>query len=272
MELADAISLAISIGLGIISIALGIFSIWLSMRFNESSNKALDSVKQLSHELKSISEVQLTHQKDFSSKMLDSLLEHGQYGTPQPSTPAAIEETFLEKLRQLESNISTTIEERLKERLETHNLSQGEVREILLTVKEQTEKLKEGTINAAKRYFIPNQIKEELKSFSEYPAHYLVIEAIAKEGITSREKFSAIVEKYKIPSGWDTAINNLAEKEVIRMSEDEENFEIPPQKLNHINRWLRKNQRLISKIRETLKEDDISHLELSRSIAAEFIY
>lgn len=164
------------------------------------------------------------------------------------------------------------MEAKLKERLETHNLSQSEVKEILLTVKEQTEKLKEGTISAARKYFIPTQIEEELKSFSEYPAHYLVLEAIEKEKVTTRKAFSEIAEAYKIPTGWNTAINNLADKEIIQLNEDEETFEIPSEKLFHITRWLRKNQRTLSKLRELIKENDITDLEKSRSIANELTY
>lgn len=274
MDLTDVINLSITIGLGIISIILGIFSIWLSMRFNESSNKALDSVKSLSHDLKSLSEISLTHQKDFSSKMLDSLLDQGKYGpTTQTQTHESIEDKFIEKLNKLEENISNTIEIKIKEKLQSNNISQDEVKEILSEIRTETKKLKSHTINTARSLALPGNLRNQLKSFIEYPANYLLIEAITKENVHSLEELQAVTEKYGIPEGWEDAIDNLAEREIIYFDENHEKFHIPVKQASLIKRWISGNQRTIEKIRVATKnKSEPTVSEKERAIALELTF
>ncbi|TIH07184.1 hypothetical protein [Pseudomonas leptonychotis] len=274
MELADTINLAITIGLGVISIILGIFSIWLSMRFNDSSNSALDSVKSLSHELKSLSEISLTHQKDFSSKMLDSLLDQGKYGTPTSNeTYKNLESRFIDKLTELENSLSSTIESELKEKLEANNISQTEIKEILSTIRAETDKLKSGTITAAKNFAIPAKLKSQLKSFIDYPANYLLIEAIAKEKITTADSLAEVTEKYGIPDGWEEAIGNLAENGIVSFSKDHESFSIPSAQERLIMRWINSNQKTINKIRDiTRDKNEPTVTEEERAIALDLTF
>lgn len=116
MEAFDSINLAITIGLGVLSLGLSVFAIWLSLRFSDRSDKALDSVKELTNDIRSMMEVSLTHQKDFSSKMLDSILEQNQYGLPKNSDEndksASIESLVQERLQQSEERITEILEKR----------------------------------------------------------------------------------------------------------------------------------------------------------------
>ena len=45
MNSADAISLGITIGLGLLSVGLGVFAIWLSHRLSEQSTTSLDAIR-----------------------------------------------------------------------------------------------------------------------------------------------------------------------------------------------------------------------------------
>jgi len=74
MNTSEMGNLILTIILGLLSIGLGIFAIWLSLRFNEKSTEALNAIKDLTNEIRTLSDVNLSQQQNFSSKMLDSIL------------------------------------------------------------------------------------------------------------------------------------------------------------------------------------------------------
>lgn len=81
MTTTEVITFTIGVALGLFSIALGVFAIWFSSKQAESSSSALDSVKDLARETKFLVDASLAQQKDFSIKMLDSILQQNKFGS-----------------------------------------------------------------------------------------------------------------------------------------------------------------------------------------------
>ena len=116
MTTTDIVNLALNIGLGITSLILSIFAIWLSLRFNDSSNAALDSVKELTREIKTNVQIGLSQQNQFSTKMLDSIIEQNRFGRPEltaPQSKSELENVIRKSLENAEQNITLAVEKKL---------------------------------------------------------------------------------------------------------------------------------------------------------------
>ncbi len=112
----EIFNLALNIGLGVVTLILSIFTIWLSLKFNEYSTSALDSVKELNREIKTLVQIQLSQQSNFSNKMLDSIIEQNRFGQPHSNlTELSTEATITKSIENAEKNISNSVEKRVRE-------------------------------------------------------------------------------------------------------------------------------------------------------------
>ena len=137
----DAVTIS-SIALGIVSIFISGFAIWLSLQFNDRSARALESISHLATEIRSMTDISLAHQKDFSTKMLDSLIEMNVYGRPftYPESPNAKSSKRLEEQAQ---SLADTVEQAVKKIAGTHAAPPVDVSLEVQAMKEAMRKLVE---------------------------------------------------------------------------------------------------------------------------------
>ncbi|WP_373032965.1 hypothetical protein [Sulfurovum sp.] len=276
METFDIINLAITIGLGILSLGLGGFSIWLSLRFNDKSNDALDSVKDLSNELKSLMEVSLTHQKDFSSKMLDSILDQNQYGVSldeieKDRSLEVIENTLKAKLSETELNLSTMVEEKIKNLSNSSLPNDKTIEKTITDIKNEISNMKKTAIDLSSSFKLPKTVKEQLLEWRDFPAHYLVLACIIKEKITSIDKLEEYESSYNLPSGYQSGLQNLIDSGIINGNINK--FSIPIENIDSLSIWVENNWILLEKLMKNYSnKEENTVTDYEKSLAEEFIF
>lgn len=115
MNGSEATSLGITIGLGILSLGVSIFAVWLSSRYESKSSSALDAIKGLASETRTLIDASLSQQKDFSGKMLDSILSRNQYGGLQESSDESIVQASIRAtLVESENRIANRVEDQVR--------------------------------------------------------------------------------------------------------------------------------------------------------------
>ena len=242
MDNIDIISLAISIGLGLLSIGVAAFAIWLSLRFNDRSTDALDSVKVLSNEIRAMTEVSLTHQKDFSSKMLDSLLEQSQYGRPEPASdesPHLLEEMIRKRLEEAEATIAGTIEESIRRLVRAEDVDAQQTQDAIEAIKQEISRLSTTAQEVSTEALLPIAIRDRLERYKDYPAHYVVIVGILRSGATSLSDLERVRNQYHLPDGFDGGVRNLIRDHLLEG--DVESFSLFEDSRAALTKWVDRN-------------------------------
>lgn len=215
----DVISLAISIGLSILSVGLGIFAIWFSMRLNDRSLSTLESIRKLANDIRSMTEVGLTHQKDFSSKMLDSLLEQGQYGRPTKQTTDEgsnhLEELIRERLETAEVKIAETVEDKIRGLILAEKTDPKQTEDAIDTIRREISRLSTTAQEVSSEALLPIAIRDRLRGYLDYPAHYILLAAIMRSGAKSLSDLETIQEQYHLPEGYDGGVRNLIDDRLL---------------------------------------------------------
>lgn len=276
METFDIVNLAITIGLGILSLGLGIFSIWLSLKFNDKSNEALNSVKDLSNELKSLMDVSLTHQKDFSSKMLDSILDKNQYGVSsdevqQDQSLTVVENILNTKLAETEMHLSEMVEKKIKS-LSSQNLPNDvAIEKAIRDIKNEIQTISKTVVDVSSSFKLPKALRGKMLKWKEYPAHYVVLACIIKENVTSLEELENYKSDYHLPGNYETGLQNLIDSEIIDGSLNK--FTILDEDKAHLSVWVERNWLLLKKFinHYSSKEENIV-TEYEASLAEEFVF
>lgn len=275
MNYVDIISLAISIGLGLLSIGLAAFAIWLSLRFNDRSTDALASVKELSNDIRAMMEVSLTHQKDFSSKMLDSILEQSKYGQLKPApgeSPHVLEMVIHERLEQAEASIKGTVEDSIRRLVQEQAVDPQQTQEAIDAIKQDISRLSATAREASTEAVLPIAIRDRLERFKDYPAHYVVIAAILQTGATSLADLEAVRDKFHLPESLDEGVEHLINDHILEG--ELEGFSIAEDNKGALKSWLDLNSRHIARLIDhySARSEDIGVGEPERMIARELTF
>lgn len=275
METFDNINLAITIALGILSLGLSAFAIWLSMKFSDRSDQALESVKALTNDIRSMMEVSLTHQRDFSSKMLDSILEQNQYGLPrdkgQMEQSAVVENIIQARLKESESRIANILEEKIIQLTPPANRDSEEVKQALLDIRSELGKYSNTVAKVSTDLALPSRVRNGLISLKEFPAHYVIVAAIVRSSVESLEGLSAVASEYNLPEGFEGGLDNLIREGVVSGSIG--NFHIEEEHQAPLSAWVARNWRTIKKLIDhfpTKEEDGVEPFE--RELAEEIVF
>ena len=265
MNAFEIISLALNIGLGLVSLILGIFVVWLSLRFNDASNAALDAVKDLAREIKTLVQISLSQQTDFSTKMLDSIIEQNRFGRPETipaqTTPSSLETFIRSSLENAERSITASVERKVRELVKEGSSDPQSVEAGIETIRSDIRKFSEGVQEGT-------SVREALRRFQALPAHYVLLAAITRSQAKSIGDIEKAVQKYHVPNdGWEGGLDNLIESGLVRENLSE--FEVPPEKLPVITAWVDQNWPILSKlmaeyknksdVQVTEREDEIAH-------------
>lgn len=255
MSDAEVISLAISVGLGILSIGLALFAIWLSRGFNDRSTAALESVKELANDIRVKTEITLTHQQDFSGRLLDTVLD--QYGRPlqqaKDQTPGAVEELIRERLEEVEKTIAGTIEESVRQLVHAADTDPQVTQETIDEIREEISRLSTTAQEISTEAVLPIAIRERLMSYQDIPAYYTLLAGIAKSGATSPSDLESAQEQYHFPAGYQSAVGNLVYKRLL--AGDSQHFSLPEDSRDAILAWVDKNWTTLSELSKLYERD-----------------
>jgi hypothetical protein len=226
----DAVTIS-SIALGIVSIFISGFAIWLSLQFNDRSARALGSISHLAIEIRSMTEVSLGHQKDFSTKMLDSLIEMNAYGRPftYPESPNAksMDDRMSRRLEEQAQSLADTVEQAVKKIAGTHAAPPFDVPLEVQAVKEAMRKLVEPSNDGGSASVLPEEQRNALKSFLTHPAHYVLLTAILLSEAHSIDDLNRMADRYHVPAGYQGGILHLLDKGLLKGSP--QSFSISPE-------------------------------------------
>lgn len=254
MTTVDLITFTFSIITGAVSITLGVLAIWLSLTQNKQAQSSLDKVKELTSEIRSLVDVGIKQQDKFSSKMLDSILNEDNYGLSVDENYFGeyIEKTVRNKMEQSEKEMLDLVENKIQNISKDDDSDVKEsVEELRSTLKILTNKTIEEVSQSVK---LPNELKSKLKSFLDYPAHYILILIIIKENISTIEEIDQINNKYGIPDRYEGGIKNLLEKDIL--SGDIDSFKINSEYEPFIRHWIYNNKNILNRIIKLYKNKD----------------
>lgn len=260
MEITDVITFTIGVSLGLISIVLGVFAIWFSHKLSESSSAALESVKDLARETKILVDASLSQQKDFSTKMLDSILQQNKFGSTGVERPAenlmdstsAFTTEVAKILEIFEQNISDSIERTVKSYGVSNPDGQVELKEALAAIKSDIGKLSQAAPVISSVVAESEVLRQSLQSFREHPAHYLVLSGVINGGMTDYEDKQQVAKEYSFPNGWEDGIENLINKGVLESTGDG-GFQVPDAYKGYLEEWVQRNNLQLTRLRTLYK-------------------
>lgn len=266
MSNVDALNIGVSVGLGLLSIGVSGFAVWLSFQFNDRSKQALDTVQELTREIKTSVEVGLSQQQDMSDKMLDSILED-EYGTEKTSRDSEEEEIIdkmSSKIEEIEERVmerSSKADEDMSDDVKEENMSVEDVRDILRNINKEIE---EGKVERKARKNVRNYVEE----WKEYPAQLLVTAAVIETGAESFSDLQEVADEYNLPGEWRRGVSNLLNSKI--MGGTFERFRFDDEVKKELKKWVLENEELISTVKElygSLSAEEAR--ELSRGLVHE---
>ena len=244
----DAVTIS-SVALGVVSIFISGFAIWLSLQFNDRSAKALEAISNLASDIRSMTEVSLTHQKDFSSKMLDSLIEMNTYGRPFPGADAPT-------VRSLEDIVSRRIGEQTQTLADTVQMAMEKITQTqpapvdleaeIQAITQEFRKLIDPSRDGEKASPLTAEQSQALKSFIAHPAHYVLLTAVLMSEAHSIDDLRKVADRYHVPSGYEGGILHLIEKGFLKGRA--ESFSISPELRAPLTTWVEKNLPTLTKL------------------------
>jgi hypothetical protein len=233
----------------LLSIGLGAFAIWLSKRFDERSAAALDAIRDLARETRALIDVAVSQQRDFSTKMLDSILSRDPYGRtvapPVQEGPSALEEVVRKQLTDTEHRISEAIEDTIR-RLPAQPNSQR-LEQAVASIRNDIKRLTDA---AAARITVPVELPEKIavafNEWRDFPAHFLVLFAILREGATSVGRLRKVADRYGIPEPFDGGVENLLKAGVLEGTLSD--FRVPSDIQNLLLAWIEANEPVLLEV------------------------
>lgn len=259
METLDIITFTIGVSLGLISIALGLFAIWFSYKLAQSSNSALDSVKDLARETKILVDASLSQQKDFSTKMLDSILQQNKFGNLKDVSEGAenlntaVTSEITKILEIFEQNIGSSIEKTVQKLEGSNPNGHVELKEALEAIQRDIGNLSQAAPVITSVVNGSDELRQSLQSFRDYPAHYIVLNGIIRGGLRDFDDSRNVAEKYDFPDEWQDGVENLIKKGVLVYDEDGDGFEVPSQYRALLKEWVERNDSKITALRSVYK-------------------
>jgi len=96
---------------------------------------------------------------------------------------------------------------------------------------------------------MPDPLRAMLERWRPFPAKCLLLEAIVREGATSTADLRSAQGKYKYPSGWQSQIPALIDREGI-LEGTPESFRLKPEYSNALFGWVQRNAAVLDRARE----------------------
>jgi predicted transcriptional regulator len=254
----DAINLGISVGLGVLSLGMSGFAIWLSFQFNDRSKKALDTVQELTREIKTSVEVGLSQQQDMSDKMLDSILDQNRYTNKSDGVD-------VEKKEKLESIVKGRMdkaEERIVNRVEDifskfdneEGVSTDNLDRALKSIRSDIKELRETASDASAGFATTEDLRSILTKYKSTPAHYALLAAILKTNANSVTELDRARSKIFFPRHHDSGVRNLIEDGILVGSMDD--FDIREELRGQLEDWVDANWSSIRRLSEYYREEE----------------
>lgn len=265
MNNSEAISLGITIGLGILSVGVSIFAVWLSSRYESKSSAALDAIKGLASETRILIDASLSQQKDFSGKMLDSILSKNQYGSPQETADDTnVEASIRAALVESEKRIANKVEAQVRA-LADRTGDQGNLTTAIASIREDIASLAENAAKkASETLSLPLILRDELVAHRVFPARIVLLSAIARENLHSVKAIDDVADKYGLPAGRSTPIQAWLNSGILEGSPD--NFSIKEELRGPLMHWVERNRTILNAMTTAMRQQDSSE-GLSVSIA-----
>ena len=236
----DIIKFTTSIIMGTTSVVLGIFAIWLSNKFNNNSSSALEKIKELSNEIKILSQNHLSNQRDFTDKMLDSILDsNGKNG--QGLEYEELEDIFNKEIKKTEEKIMTALR---KEISNDDNNNDNKIDNLENEVKDVT---KEASNTMSAYLTVRKNLKKMLYNLiNDSPSYLVLLSIIIAEEVRSVEELNDLENKFNIYYPYKKQINKLIKMNILKGNEN--NFEINPDYEQQINNIVSNNLNIIKKL------------------------
>lgn len=277
----EAISFAVTIALGVISVGLGGFAVWLSLKFNEQSNRALREIDSVVGELRSVTNASIDHQRQFSSRMLDSLLA-GPYGESPPlvgrGEAGRLENLLREELRETEGRIIDNLDEFLSASA-TAGVGKADLEARIQSITRQIQALSDQAVETvAAAAEIRPEVRVSLDRLRSFPGHYSILWAVLTAEISSTRELGAQAARFGVPEPVESGVQNLIDEHIL--DGDLDGFRIPEADRPALAAWVDRNLPWLQQLKEVhewalLNEgvpDSDAHLkkmERVRSVAAQ---
>lgn len=175
---------------------------------------------------------------------LDSL-----YGNPSKTSLLRYEFDRNELVEKVESKIVESVEKVFKE----ERPGPKDTEELNKKIEKIRESINEITNESIRKVFLPIELKNTLLEWKQFPAYYLLINAILKTGANTIKSIEEASKKYFIPGKWEeVALPELEEKGIIRWK-TKEAFEMNQDYLDALSKWISHNYTVISSIEKELK-------------------
>lgn len=266
------VNFAITIALGVLALALGGFAIWLSRHFDSKSSAALDAIKDLANEIRSLTNVSVVQQKEFSFKMLDSILSRDQYGHPTSESPesenaTALEEAIKRQLSDTEVRIANAVEEKVRALSASSGDNPKELQNTLNEIRSQIKLMtKEAASTIAKPIDLSSRLRDALTKWLPYPAHYPILVAVVKEGSKSASDLERVAEKYNFAGGWKGGLKHLIDGEIL--SGSLESFDLTEKNRSKISAWVEWNWEVLQQLIPLYKQRSVKGVTQQERIVA----
>jgi len=258
MTTPEVVSFAITIGLGVLSITLAVFSILLSWKFNDRSTGALDAVKSLATEIRSLIDATVAQQKEFSSRMLDSILEKGPYGRSAADVQKeanAMEEVVRRQLDETEKRIADSVESKIRSLKKEDRTDPATIQRMVDSIRNEIRMLADqaaSTVSASAK--VSESLKKMLMRWIDRPAHYQLLAAIISENAMSEEQVRKHREKYGIPEPLEAGLSNLLDAGILVGTRD--TFQVPTNLSAPLAAWVDRNWPIINKLKHVEGVED----------------
>ncbi|MFA2567772.1 hypothetical protein [Bacillus wiedmannii] len=213
-------SFILTIASFIISSLLGILAIWLTKYFDSKTSETLTEVKDLTNEIKNLTNTSINHQENVTSKILEKLLNPSPYGVDN-STSSNENGNDLEIL--------------FKNLFDEQNQKMDEMKEQITKMNQVTNIGNDET-----------DLLLTLIKWDNFPAFYVLLNAIYQENITNYIDLKNAQPKYGFPTRFDPGIKRLIEEEILIGTK--ESFEINPRHHKALGKWLDEHQEIIKEI------------------------
>jgi hypothetical protein len=246
----ELVSFAISVCLGVISFVLAVFAIWLSVVFERRSSAALDAIRDFAVEIRSLVDASVSQHKEFSTKMLDSIISRDQYGNineVEEHNLVSADEVIRSQFRDMELRIADTIEDKIRSLSTKEPADQVVLQDAIESIRRDVKSLTNSVAASVSSYVgLPSPLQVALRNRRDYPAHYLLLAAISKEDITTIDELEAVQQKYNLPSRYEGGLENLLQDSILEGSES--NFRIAEDYRAPLALWIDKNWPHIRKL------------------------
>lgn len=268
-QLMSIISFAVTIGLGVISLALAIFVIWLSRHFDEKSSNALDSIRELVSQVKGLTDVGVSQQKDFSTKMLDTIISTSRYGNPETieneGNPEILQEIVRNQLSETETRITDAVSKTVQNLVGDTKSDPSELKNAITSIRKDIKQLTDkAATTLTSPVKLPINVKKQILEWLEFPAHFPILAAIAWESVNSQEELEAIKQKYGLPDEFEEGTENILNSPIIEGTID--NFKISPKVKQEFLAWVESNKAVLRELIDFYKvrtEEGISKVEIA---------